>query len=60
MELMKGMVVDAMEAPMKKNLSDVEVRCLKMDVEKMEKEVKQLEKSLKEGMHWSIFFIHSI
>ena len=60
MELMKGMVVDAMEAPMKKNLSDVEVRCLKMDVEKMEKEVKQLEKSLEDGMYCNIYAIYSL
>ena len=50
MELVKELVTDAMDAPIRKNLSEVEVRCLKMNVEKLEKEVRQLEQSLEEGM----------
>lgn len=51
MELMKGMVTEAMEAPMKQNAADVKTRCLRSDVENMNKEVQQLTESLEKGVY---------
>ena len=51
MELMKGMVAEAMEAPMKQNEADVKTRCLRSDVENMNKEVQQLTESLEKGVY---------